>query len=115
MRTLWGSATDQGLVRSINEDSLLAYPPVFLVADGMGGHDAGNVASRVVVDDGQLTPQLQDAIRLVLDGRSHELDDDLLAQLTDYFADTEPNQTALPAAKPKKHRRQPERGSQPTD
>lgn len=51
MRTLWGSATDQGLVRSINEDSLLAYPPVFLVADGMGGHDAGNVASRVVVDE----------------------------------------------------------------
>lgn len=74
-----------------------------------------DMLSRVVVDDGQLTPQLQDAIRLVLDGRSHELDDDLLAQLTDYFADTEPNQTALPAAKPKKHRRQPERGSQPTD
>lgn len=51
MRTLWGSATDRGRVRSLNEDSLLAYPPVFLVADGMGGHDAGNVASRVVVDE----------------------------------------------------------------
>lgn len=74
-----------------------------------------DMLSRVVVDDGQLTPQLQDAIRLVLDGRSHELDDDVLAQLTDYFADNEPNQTAIPAANPKKHRRQPERGSQPTD
>lgn len=70
MRTLWGSATDQGLVRSINEDSLLAYPPVFLVADGMGGHDAGNVASRVVVDeftsligrDYATTEQVHDAI-----------------------------------------------------
>lgn len=73
-----------------------------------------DMLSRVVVDDGQLTQQLQDAIRLVLDGRSHELDDDLLAQVTDYFADTELNQTALPAAKPNKHRRQPDRGSQPT-
>lgn len=35
MRTSWGSATDRGLVRRINEDALLAYPPVFLVADGI--------------------------------------------------------------------------------
>jgi len=50
VHTLWGSATDRGRVRSLNEDALLACPPVFLVADGMGGHDAGNVASRIVVD-----------------------------------------------------------------
>lgn len=50
MHTLWGSATDRGRIRSLNEDALLACPPVFLVADGMGGHDAGNVASRIVVD-----------------------------------------------------------------
>lgn len=50
MRTSWGSATDRG-VRRYNEDSLLAYPPVFLVADGMGGHDAGDVASRVAVEE----------------------------------------------------------------
>ena len=73
-----------------------------------------DMLSRVVVDDGQLTPKLQDAIRFILDGRGHELDDDLLAQLTGYFAATEPDQTALPAARPKKRRRQPERGSQPT-
>lgn len=51
MRTSWGSATDTGRVRSLNEDALLAYPPVFLVADGMGGHAAGDVASRVVVEE----------------------------------------------------------------
>jgi serine/threonine protein phosphatase PrpC len=35
----------------VNEDALLAYPPVFLVADGMGGHDAGDVASRLAVEE----------------------------------------------------------------
>ncbi|KGM11402.1 PP2C family protein-serine/threonine phosphatase [Cellulomonas carbonis] len=51
MRTSWGSATDRGRVRALNEDALLAYPPVFLVADGMGGHDAGDVASRLAVEE----------------------------------------------------------------
>jgi len=51
VRTSWGSATDRGLVRAVNEDALLAYPPVFLVADGMGGHDAGDVASRLAVEE----------------------------------------------------------------
>ena len=51
MRTSWGSATDRGHVRDVNEDALLAYPPVFLVADGMGGHDAGDLASRIAVEE----------------------------------------------------------------
>jgi len=51
VRTSWGSATDRGTVRTLNEDALLAYPPVFLVADGMGGHAAGEVASRLVVEE----------------------------------------------------------------
>jgi len=49
VQTSWGSATDRGRVRRLNEDALLAQPPVFLVADGMGGHAAGDVASRVAV------------------------------------------------------------------
>jgi len=46
----WGAETDRGLRRSANEDSFLAEPPLFLVADGMGGHEAGAEASRAVID-----------------------------------------------------------------
>lgn len=46
-----GAATDVGLVREVNEDALLAMPPVFVVADGMGGHDGGDVASSIVVEE----------------------------------------------------------------
>jgi protein phosphatase len=46
-----GAATDVGLVREVNEDSFLAAPPVFVVADGMGGHEGGDVASAIVVEE----------------------------------------------------------------
>jgi protein phosphatase len=45
----WGAATDTGWVRETNEDSMLARAPVFVVADGMGGHAAGEVASSLAV------------------------------------------------------------------
>ncbi len=47
----WGSMTHRGYVRTRNEDAFLADPPVFLVADGMGGHDAGDAASSITVEE----------------------------------------------------------------
>jgi serine/threonine protein phosphatase PrpC len=47
----WGTATDVGQVRQNNQDQMLTAPPVFVVADGMGGHNGGEVASAIAVDE----------------------------------------------------------------
>ena len=49
-RFVWGAASDTGRIRQANEDSYLVVDGLFAVADGMGGHQAGEVASRLALE-----------------------------------------------------------------
>jgi PPM family protein phosphatase len=74
------AGTDTGRQRRANEDSLLARSPLFVVADGMGGAQAGEVASRIAVEsfrhglDDASDPELAlSALALQANSRIHEL------------------------------------------
>lgn len=60
-----GYGTDRGLRRELNEDSFIASDPVFAVADGMGGHEAGEIASGMCVRALASMPQLSTGERSV--------------------------------------------------
>jgi PPM family protein phosphatase len=76
MKVSVGAATDIGQVREGNEDSYLVVEPLYAVADGMGGHRGGEVASSLALEtvqgmferrEGSLAEQVAGANRAVFD------------------------------------------------
>jgi protein phosphatase len=95
----WAAATHTGRRREVNQDAVFAEFPLFVVADGMGGHIGGEIASastidrlRDVVGAGAVTPKtIEKALaRAVKDIASHPetTDDGTGTTLTGVYLDS---------------------------
>jgi protein phosphatase len=85
-----------GRERPHNEDTFLAEPPLYAVADGLGGHQAGEIASRVAVDSlAEDAPASNDAAAL---GRAVERANDAVLDAADQGLGREGMGTTLTAA-----------------
>ncbi len=77
----YAARSDRGLIREGNEDSVYAGPRLLVVADGMGGMAAGEVASNIVVgalaplDEDVTSADLVDALRGAIDDANQQLRD----------------------------------------
>lgn len=71
--------SDLGLVRGNNEDSVYAGPRLLAIADGMGGHNAGEVASKIVIgalenlDEDRAPGDLMRALREAVAEGNHQI------------------------------------------
>jgi len=80
----WAAGTHVGHHRADNEDSYVVAAPLFAVADGMGGHSAGDVASDAVVrglatlqsSGFTTTDAIEGALAAAVKGLDETLDDD---------------------------------------
>ena len=95
----WAAATDTGRRREVNQDAVFAAFPLFVVADGMGGHVGGEIASArtierlsALADSGTVTPKtIEKALaRAVKDIAAHPeaTDDGTGTTVTGVFLDT---------------------------
>ena len=77
--------SDRGLVRGNNEDSVYAGPRLLAIADGMGGHAAGEVASKIAVaaveplDEDRPVGDLLAALRHAVEDANHRIADSIRA------------------------------------